>query len=292
MSPKTLSDGALLALLYRLANEAKRCASRLWEAARRPRIARLVDAIKSAATRLGLRYNPVGAENEKTGVPSTYRPVGSTCPADCRFLLDRSCYALSGNVREHQSRAADDPQASAVSFAIALYAAMLEGTFARLHVSGDFVGGGSSAGGSQIDARYVRLIIGVLRIANVIWPQHLGPRAFGYTHVAREDFEAYREALDALGCVILYSDALEAGGAVSVPFEAVPELRRAADIKIAKCPAQLAERVTCASCSICPRSRQLGVAVAFDPHGGRKRTAAASAKEWIRGWRERQSIDV
>lgn len=66
----------------------------------------------------------------KTHVAATMRPVGPTCPSECRFL-NHGCYAQKGMVRIHQARA--------TKVSGDLQALMATDTrLIRHHVSGDF----------------------------------------------------------------------------------------------------------------------------------------------------------
>ena len=74
---------------------------------------------------------------------ASYRKVGETCPTRCGFHPDnetskvhgRNCYALQGNVRLHQNRAAaDDSDGDTVYRWVQ---GLPPGSGVRLHVSGD-----------------------------------------------------------------------------------------------------------------------------------------------------------
>ncbi len=217
-----------------------------------------------------LPCNPVGAGNTKTGVPSTYRPVGQTCPADCPFL-DGSCYALHGHVNLQQQRATPSSLASLTSAAVAMVTAVRAGTSARLHVSGDF-----ALPDGSLDLEYV---FGLCEIAQLI--RHLldptrGPLAWGYTHLHERDFEPYRLLLKACDIEILYSDRAIVGGVMTWPFEELEGLHEEfPHLQLVRCREQLDDKLTCNECRLCWDAGSKGLTIVFDPHGPRQQQIEA-----------------
>ena len=217
----------------------------------------------------GLESTPYGIGNVKTAVASTYRPVGKTCPSTCPYL-DSGCYAQGGNVRYAQSRASSDAAPGVLAATAAMIISARFKTLARLHVSGDF---GSPCG--SVDAEYVD---GVCKAAKNVRERYglESDIAWAYTHFSKADFEPFRVQLAAAGIVVLYSDRLEAGGAIVTPFDKVRTLAKESGVKVAKCPAQL-RKVACSDCLLCARSRELSLCIAFDPHGSQAKKAAANS---------------
>lgn len=213
--------------------------------------------------------NPVGDGDSKTCVPSTYRPVGTTCPTggeylgECKFLHN-GCYAEMGNVGIHQRRSKDDLSASARSVAVGMVWAVKVGTLCRLHVSGDF------CNGDRIDHAYV-VQVGILAdMVNSLAGRRSGtPIAWSYTHIPQKLFAPYQRYLARKGVIVRVSDFNGHMGAVVAPFDRLHEMKEKG-VKYLKCPAQLPQGKTCASCTLCwtlPAHT-----VVFDPHGpGRKK---------------------
>ncbi len=134
--------------------------------------------------------NPVGDCNAKTALPSTYRPVGKTCPQDCRFLQpppfnpkhprrkgSPMCLALFGKTGKHQAKASPDAGPSLRAAAIAMISAAQEGNPARLHVGGDL-------GRTWAEASVY--VDGLREMSRFIRDRAGDPArvtAFGYTHL-------------------------------------------------------------------------------------------------------------
>ncbi len=218
----------------------------------------LVEHGRRLAALYGLVCNPVGVGNAKTGAPSTYRPVGSTCPK-CPY--EKECYALGGHVRIHQARASPATDPSLTAAAIAMVAAARVGSPARLHVSGDFFEGG------EVDVEYV---LGLCEIAGAIRAQlpSSAPLAWTYTHIPVDVFEPHRLLLSSYGIEVLYSDCFAVGGAVVFPFEHIESLRAEhRELTFAKCRAQLDASVSCIDCGLCWEARKRRLTIVFDPHG-------------------------
>lgn len=210
----------------------------------------------------GIESDPMGVGNKKTGVPSTYRRVGDTCPETCPWL-DNGCYAQGGRVALQSKAASDATEQSLFAAASAMAIAAKTGTVARLHVSGDFLRDGN------VDVEYV---LGLLDIAEELQKRgYSGPRAWAYTHIDPVDFEPYRQLLR--GRVeVLYSDVEVAGGAIVFPHARVEEVReRNPDLTVVKCLAQTTDgKRDCKSCGICWEAEANQQLIVFDPHGSRE----------------------
>ena len=209
--------------------------------------------------------NPVGSANAKTATPSTYRPVGDTCPTSCpqfpRAGEHTSCLALSGNVALHQKRALPLWQSSVRAAIIAMVGAARWGNPARLHVSGDFF----LPDGVTLDEQY----IGALSDAANIVKQHFKATwvAWTYTHATPEQFGFWRERFVEVGIALRFSGQPGDWGAL-VTDSKTPgaEARR---LGATYCPEQAAadvgKSVTCVECTLCwTRSRS----ILFRPSNG------------------------
>lgn len=226
--------------------------------------------------------NPVGDGDAKTATPSTYRPVGPTCPdgssehvGKCPYL-GNGCYAQGGNVARHQRRATDEVDASVRATAIGMVWARRTDKLCRLHVSGDFVLHGS------VDHRYIVQIGMLADIVNDVSGKPRGtPVAWSYTHIPQRTFEAYRAFLERKGVIVRYSDHTGANGAIVCEFGALPQLKADKGVKYVKCPAQLPQKKTCADCTLCwtlPSHT-----VVFEPHGAAKRKAGRASLAILQG---------
>lgn len=200
--------------------------------------------------------NPIGSANAKTSTPSTYRPVGPTCPTSCpQFPVAgqrNTCLAKSGNVALHEKRALPLWQSSIRAAVIAMVGAARWGNPARLHVSGDFYGEDGA-----LDEDYLRALVTSASIVS----EHLRQAtvAWTYTHAPAELFEPWRKQLWDAGIVVRYSGQLGDWGAL-VTTDPNPR-RRARELNATYCPEQAAadvgRHVTCIDCRLCwerPRS--------------------------------------
>jgi hypothetical protein len=94
-----------------------------------------IDRMRAAFRKEDIEPNPIGYENRKTGVCTTTRPAGDSCPSHCP--LWEECYAKSGPQGIHSRRSTTELQASLASVAMALVAEPERQV--RLHASGDFL---------------------------------------------------------------------------------------------------------------------------------------------------------
>lgn len=227
---------------------------------------RTADGSLNRMRALGTGLNPVGAGDEKTGVPGTYRPVGPTCPDSC--AQKEACYALVGNVALHQRRSDADPVKGARTALAAVIAAHVGGhSAARLHVSGDF-----GRTDDEVDA-YARALLGALRAARIVTGR-TGVMAWTYTHHPR--VRRWVGLLKAAGLHVRYSDVNGPNGAIVVDrFSAgtMARVRAEGTASVAKCPAQL-RNTTCDACTLC--WTRPDVTIAFAAHGPLHRRASVA----------------
>jgi len=267
---------------------------------------RIIQTSRIATKRAGIKMGPVGAQDEKTKVPGTYREVGRSCPTECRFhpvhferaSLFSPCYAVRGNVGIHSARGGADAQVSAISALVAMMARQGEIAIARkrsathreflaqvgnprvgarLHVSGDFVKDG------EIDAEY----IGLLCEAADMVRGHFGVKgnaavAYTYTHIPRERFEIWRMILKGHGIHVTYSkdnavsEDFLGGEAIVYAHSEIEELRKLlpAYVTPVLCPAQTRKDWSCSRCTLCSVGN-VGMLVVLDPHGSGARKIKA-----------------
>ena len=161
----------------------------LWKVAEKAPANRRMSIMRALAKGAG-KTNPVGDGNGKTALPSTYRPVGKTCPPGCRFLQpppfnpryprragSPTCLALFGKTGKHQANASEDAAPSLRAAAVAMIAAAQDGDPARLHVGGDLGQTWTQA------APYIDGLIQISRFIRDIAGDPDRATAFGYTHL-------------------------------------------------------------------------------------------------------------
>lgn len=225
-----------------------------------------IQQFKELAHSMGLGSNVVGQGNRKTGLPSTYRPVGPTCPSYCEYL-NKGCYARQSYTGMNQQNSSAEGKPSSVAAIIAMIVANRHKDPARLHVSGDFMDDG------KIDSKYISELVFSAQEINKIYPCNTA--AFSYTHIKPSKFERYRLQLKQARIIVLYSGQLQAGGAVVYPHNKVNEIRdQNPDLYVVKCLAQLKQNheITCKDCRICWQAEEKNICVVFDPHGSAKRS--------------------
>lgn len=222
----------------------------------------------------GLGGVPFGDGDAKTGVPSTYRRVGDTCPPTCPYL--NGCYATVHHVGRAQRSASNDVDAAVATAMVCIVWAQKTGRpAARLHVSGDF---GVDRDDSERYLNELRSALYALRFAaaerSYHWPATV---AWTYTHHEGEWMESWRGWMVDAGLYIRRSDYFGPGGAVVWDFNDIVAARSKSSSPVAKCPAQLRD-VNCADCRLC--WERPDVTIAFNPHGAtasRVRNAARNA---------------
>jgi len=226
---------------------------------------------KRLFARLSLEVAPLGAGNSKTQVPSTYRPVGKTCPSSCPWL-DNGCYAQQGHVRLVEKRSASEALPSIRSAALAMVVARHNKRLARLHVSGDFLEDGI------VSMAYVTGLLAVAAEIHRLLPGR-EELAWSYTHLSQEEFGVSHRELQAAGILVLWSEQHRDGGAVVWEHARIQELRKAhPELRYVKCRAQLQDEVSCASCDLCAQavSAERRLTIVFDPHGARQKAVRDS----------------
>lgn len=220
---------------------------------------------------LTLDPNPVGTANAKVGGPSTYRPVGPTCPP-CSY--ETGCYAMQGKTFLAQKRATGMAARAWLATLIAIGHAWRGRDHVRLHVSGDFANAQQG-----VDEPYIE---GLCLIGAYYqdWTVPQGRRrqwAWTYTHFPPEVFEPYRLRLDAAGITVLYSDHYGPGGAVIASFDSLTAMAaERPELDFFPCRNQTTG-VACSACRACFTSGKK--TIVFEPHGSRKRSVQMAARE-------------
>lgn len=230
-----------------------------------------ISAGKRLLSKLDLEVAPLGAGNSKTMVPSTYRPVGDTCPSTCPWL-NKGCYAQHGHVSIAAKRAASAALPSVRAAALAMTVARHNKLLARLHVSGDFLED------NVVAAVYVDGLIQVAGQLRELLPGD-DALAWSYTHLSQEEFGEDQERLRRAGINVLWSEQRVDGGALVWDFDRAAELRaKHPELRFVKCRAQLQDGVSCASCDLCYQAAKpdAHMTILFDPHGVKERAMRKS----------------
>lgn len=227
-----------------------------------------IGRLKNRAEKFG-PVNPVGDGDSKTATPSTYRPVGATCPQTCAYLWN-GCYAQGGNVNLHQVRASDETDAAVRAAAIGMVWAVRTGKLCRLHVSGDFITQG------RIDHLYIARLGMLADIVNDVAKRPRGTQiAWSYTHIDQPTFAPYQRQLATHGVWVRYSDYLGPNGAIVHDFDTLPALKADKGVKYIKCPAQMPQSLTCAECKLCWTKG--AHTIVFEPHGVMEKKARTAS---------------
>jgi len=222
-----------------------------------------INHVRDYFNREGIGYVPMGTGNSKTHLPSTYRPVGKTCPGDCPLV--EICQARKGRVELSQRRASADPIPGAISALTCMAAGACHGGKpARLHVSGDFIRRGDPQL-DQVDWRYTSWLI---RAAELVRRRYKIPAeqklAFGYTQHFSHQIPHLVRMLGERGIVLLRSNLPVVGGAILYPREGYQDLKaRFPHLKLAKCPAEVSDRISCANCGLCWEAYEKGLTIVF-----------------------------
>lgn len=227
----------------------------MWTATSNPRGAH-DDRLRALLRKHALPFVPFGDGDTKTASPGTYRPVGASCPATCRYL-NNGCYAQSGNVAMAQRRATLGRDAALHSAAAAMVWAQRSGRIARLHVSGDL--------GVEVDPDYVSGLCTIAREVRAVSGADVV--AWGYSH---HPDGPWRMTLADAGIVVRLSDHAGPDGAIVVGTrDDARAVREETGAKVAVCPAQLSD-VTCAECRLCWTRPDLTIAFLAHGSGARK----------------------
>lgn len=223
-------------------------------------------ARKLARDVYGVNPNPLGADNIKVGGPSTYRPVGATCPA-CPYI--NVCYAGAGHAGLSSKRASHEALPSLFSFAIALAYSERFDIPVRLHTTGGF-----AQPGQTLDIEYLE---GLIMLAEK--SRHKSsPWAWSYTHFSPRDFEPWRRLLKEQGVSVMYSDLPAPNGAVIWDFDDMRTLNAMfPTVTFIQCMYQV-NKTPCVNCRLCMDADDKSVAIVFKPHSSKSKDVAAKSK--------------
>ena len=252
-----------------LVDSLARAADTMQDVPREVVTARLLARGKRWLARRGLPCVPVGAGNAKTGVPSTYRAVGPTC-GPCPH--EATCYADRGRTGIHSRHSDRSVEAAVYGAALASTVALLTGTLARLHVSGDGGQAGEDFQAVEWSPEYIQGLTTlrlVLLDAGLAQPDR--PHAWGYTRLPCDPVEFQRLGIamrrsgyrGALGAVVVrdWSEIRTAHEALRASLHPAPDL---AGPRPMRCREQL-DGTPCRDCGLCWTRPDR--AVAFLAHG-------------------------
>jgi hypothetical protein len=201
--------------------------------------------------------------NVKTGPIPVSTTSRATCPVDC--AVRSACYAASGPLALHWSAVSSGARGTDWSGFVGAISALPDGQLWRHNQAGDLPGNGHT-----VDP----VALGQLVHANI------GKRGFTYSHYQDADSLQWIRHANAWGFTVNLSandlqdaDTLADTGAGPVVVvlsstqstnTVTPKGRR-----VVVCPATQRDDVSCATCQLCQRQRE--VIVGFPAHGTRKR---------------------
>ena len=201
--------------------------------------------------------------NAKTGPIPVSTTTRATCPLDC--AMRDGCYAASGPLALHWSAVSSGARGTDWQTFVGAVAALPDGQLWRHNQAGDLPGDGHT-----VDP----IALGELVRANQ------NRRGFTYTHYRdAQSLEWIRHANQWGFTVNLSANSLTdadtladtgAGPVVCVlPSDTTENTRTPAGRRVVVCPATQRDDVSCATCQLCARQRD--VVVGFPAHGTRKR---------------------
>lgn len=205
----------------------------------------------------------IKSSNAKTGPIPVSTTSRDTCPVDC--AVRSACYAASGPLALHWSAVTSGARGTDWTSFCASILALPDGQLWRHNQAGDLPGNGHT-----VDP----VALGMLVRAN------LGRRGFTYTHYRDAASLAWIRHANAWGFTVNLSandlsdaDALADTGAgpvvCVVPSHQSTNTVTPAGRRVVVCPATQRDDVSCATCQLCQRQRD--VIVGFPAHGTRKR---------------------
>jgi hypothetical protein len=217
------------------------------------------------------------SRNSKTGPIPVSTTSADTCPDACPLKAGGGCYAESNfHLRLHWQKVSAGKSGIDYSGFLAKIAKLPAGQLWRHNQAGDLPGEGDSINTTELD---------LLVVAN-----H-GKRGFTYTHkpMDREENRAAVRAANAHGFTInlsgnnpKHADEL-ASLAIAPVVVMLPstvqgnvKIETPAGRRVVVCPATYRDNVTCASCGLCQRQRD--VIVGFPAHGAGAHSADIVAK--------------
>jgi hypothetical protein len=201
--------------------------------------------------------------NVKTGPIPVSTTGHQTCPVDC--AMRAGCYADSGPLALHWRAVSNGERGTDWGTFVSDISALPEGQLWRHNQAGDLPGDGHTVN---------PVALGQLVRANI------GKRGFTYSHYRdAASLEWIRHANEWGFRINLSANSIQdadiladtgAGPVVCIlPSDATENARTPAGRRVVVCPATQRDDVSCASCQLCQRERD--VIVGFPAHGSRKR---------------------
>lgn len=201
--------------------------------------------------------------NTKTGPIPVSTSAKTTCPTDC--AMRGECYAASGPLALHWAAVSNGTRGTDWNTFTESIASLPDAQLWRHNQAGDLPGNGLT-----VDP----VALGTLVAANI------GKRGFTYSHYRDADSLAWIKHSNAWGFTVNLSandladaDLLAETGAGPVvcvlPSTQTTNTTTPSGRKVVVCPATQRDDVSCATCQLCQRQRE--VIVGFPAHGTRKR---------------------
>lgn len=204
------------------------------------------------------------SNNAKTGPIPVSTTSKATCPSTC--AMRSTCYAASGPLALHWNAVSDGSRGTDWGTFCETISALPEGQLWRHNQAGDLPGDGET-----VDP----VALGELVKANA------GKRGFTYSHYRDAASLQWIKHANQLGFTVNLSgndladaDTLADTGAGPVvcvlPSTQTTNTTTPKGRRVVVCPATQRDDVSCATCQLCQRQRE--VIVGFPAHGARKRT--------------------
>ena len=204
-------------------------------------------------------------DNVKLGenAMTTYRPVGVTCPSDCKFL-NNGCYAQKYHTRIVSSTVNTDAEYFDAIMTQKTLGLKKMPSILRFHTSGDILHN------DVVDAEYVAILNKWHSIyqdmkVTVINYTHAWKRAGAeiIKHFTRASVHTVADAIEA------YNQGWYVALAVDDTADAVAQARaelKAAGLYGTECPNAIDKRIKCAKCKICTNKGNRKNVVIFPEH--------------------------
>ena len=219
------------------------------------------------------------SSNQKIGpIPAT-TSTEKFCPVACPLNRANAggCYADYGPQAIHWKKVTAGERGADWSTLCDKVRALPRGQLWRHNVSGDL----PSSDRTHIDAEKLAELVAANRGRNGFTYTHYDPSVPGNADAIRAA-NAGGFTVNLSGNNLEHADQLADTGAgpvvVVLPADAPRKLRTPAGRKVYACPAEVSDRVSCATCKLCARQDRGNVIIGFHAHGTGKRKADAIAQ--------------
>ena len=228
------------------------------------------------------------SSNVKTGPIPVSTTSADTCPDACAMKAGGGCYASSGPLKMHWNKVSDGSRGTSWEAFCKDIKALPAGTLWRHNQAGDLPGTNN-----LVDVEKLSML--------VLASKRL--KGFTYTHKPMDgsNLKAVQDAnkagftINASADTMTQADALANKGlptVVVLPAYAPRGLKTPEGKTVAICPAQLSDKVTCATCQLCSKADRNFI-IGFRAHGtSYKKAQKASMEDMARQALVRQAVSA